>query len=182
MMSNLIRHILGYTLGLTMFGILIPMGLVNLGAWDHSVTHISLIESQAIRWIIATPFLVVGAVFAIWSNIFLFNVGKGGPAQAFNISISPKTKKLVTTGPYRYSRNPMMFGAFTLYFGVGILQNSLICLLTVLAFFTFMSYMIKFSEEKRLLDDFGDEYLEYKKKVSRFIPMKRARSNVHKGA
>jgi protein-S-isoprenylcysteine O-methyltransferase Ste14 len=111
----------------------------------------------------------------IWSNIFLFTIGKGGPADGFNISISPRSKKLVTTGPYRYSRNPMVFGAFSLYTSLGIFLNSVICLIIILIFVFFIIYYLRLSEEKRLLKDFGDEYLDYKNKVPMIFPGRRIR-------
>lgn len=172
-MKTLLRHIAGFTFGLTMFGILIPSGLINLAAWDHSLTHFTLIHSQTIRVIISIPFFLIGIVFIIWSNVFLVKIGEGGPAEAFNISISPKTKKLVTNGPYRYTRNPMMFGALTLYTSIGVFLNSALCLIAVLIFLLIAIFFLKFSEEKRLLKDFGDEFIEYRKSVSMFLPLKR---------
>ncbi len=176
-MRTFLRHIAGFTFGLTMFGIVIPNGLIELAAWDHSITHLSLIDSETLRIIISLPVFLIGISFAIWSNVFLVRIGEGGPAEAFNIAISPKTKKLVTTGPYRYSRNPMMFGAFSVYTAIGIFLNSLFCLIAILIFLFPATIFLKRSEEKRLLRDFGDEYREYRKRVSMYFPVKRKRDH-----
>lgn len=113
----------------------------------------------------------------IWSNVFLFKIGKGGPADGLGVSISPQTKKLVTIGPYRYSRNPMVFGAFSLYVSIVIFLNSIISLISLLIFLFIAINYLRLSEEKRLLKDFGDEYMDYKKKVSMIFPIKRFKSN-----
>jgi protein-S-isoprenylcysteine O-methyltransferase Ste14 len=174
-MKDIIRHILGYAIGITIFAFLIPLGLIDLSKIDHHVLKVVLIDSELLRILISLPFFLVGVVFMIWSNIFLFMVGKGGPADGFNVSISPRTKKLVITGPYRYSRNPMVFGAFSLYISLGIFLNSVICLLVILIFIFVIVYFLRLTEEKRLLKDFGDEYLNYKSRVPMIFPGKTMR-------
>jgi protein-S-isoprenylcysteine O-methyltransferase Ste14 len=174
-MRDILRHIAGYTVGISVFAFLIPCGLIELSKIDHQILKVVLIDSELFRIIISLPVFLVGVVFMIWSNIFLFMIGKGGPADGFNISISPRTKKLVTTGPYRYSRNPMVFGAFSLYLSVGIFLNSIICLITVFVFVFVVINYLRLFEEKRLLKDFGDEYSDYKNKVPMIFPVKRMR-------
>ena len=119
----------------------------------------------------ATLLAVTGIIFVIWSNIDLLIVGKGGPTDFFNKSISPRSKILVTKGPYRYTRNPMVFGINALYIAFSIFLNSLSALLFCLMFLSAIILYLKLSEEKRLLKDFGDEYLVYKKRVSMIIPL-----------
>lgn len=174
-MKEKIRYIIGYILGFTIFILLIPFGLYRLSHFDSLFSGRVLFCSDLLRYIISSLFFLVGAVFAIWSNIFLLMIGKGGPVDAFGVSISPQTTKLVTIGPYRYSRNPMVFGAFSLYLSVALFLNSITGLICVLAFLGIMIIFLKLSEEKRLLKDFGDEYTDYRKKVSMIFPIKRVR-------
>ena len=171
-MKNTIRYIVGYILGFTVFLLLIPLGLNSLSKSDYLPVNIVLIESAILRYIISLLFFLVGASFMLWSNIFLFKIGKGGPADGFGISVSPRTKKLVTTGPYRYSRNPMVFGAFSLYTSIIIFLNSIIGLSCLLIFLPIGIIYLRVSEERRLFKDFGDEYLDYKNKVPMIFPLK----------
>ena len=39
-------------------------------------------------------------------------IGKGNPADGFNAAIGERTKKLMTEGIYKHTRNPMLFGVF----------------------------------------------------------------------
>jgi protein-S-isoprenylcysteine O-methyltransferase Ste14 len=172
-MKETIRYIAGYLLGLSIFILLIPYGLYKLSLSDCFFAERVLISSSILRYIIASVFFLVGAFFAIWSNIFLFMVGKGGPFDGFGISISPQTKKLVTTGPYRYSRNPMVFGAFSLYISTVVFLNSITGLICLLICLLIAIIYLRLSEEKRLLKDFGDEYKDYRKHVSMIFPIKR---------
>lgn len=77
---------------------------------------------------------------------------------------------LVTTGVYSYVRHPI-YSAF-LFMSTGIIilsQNICLFLLPVLYWIILTVGMIK-TEEKWLLEKFGDEYAQYSKKVNRFIP------------
>ncbi len=130
-----------------------------------------------INYIIAIPLLIVGVIFAIWSNIDLLRIGKGGPTDIFNIAISPRTKKLVISGPYRYTRNPMVFGMNSIYFAIAVYLNSLISLIFVILFLLVITIYLRLAEEKRLLKDFGNEYLEYKRNVSMIIPFLSKKTN-----
>jgi protein-S-isoprenylcysteine O-methyltransferase Ste14 len=165
------RHIAGYILGFSLFAVLIPYGLVNLCNSDHILSSLWPVHI-ALRLFISIPFFLTGLVFAIWSNVFLLAVGKGGPADGFNVAISPRTKKLVVTGPYLYCRNPMVFEAFMVYFSIGFFKLSLICSITLLVFVGLVTWYLKSTEEKRLEKDFGSEYLEYKARVPMIFPWK----------
>ncbi len=95
--------------------------------------------------------------------------------QIADLEISPKTQNLVVTGPYRYTRNPMLFGACMFYYAVAIYLNSIIAFMLVTLFMIFMLIFVKLSEEPRLRKDFGSEYEEYCRTVSMFVPWPRKR-------
>jgi len=169
-MKETVRYIVGYLLGFSIFIVLIPFGLYKLSQSDYLLPGKVLFCSDILRYVLSGLLCVIGAYFGIGSNIFLFMVGKGGPVDAFGVSISPQTRKLVTVGPYRYCRNPMVFGAFSLYLSIVFYLNSIIGLVCLIVFLGLLIILVKLSEEKRLLKDFGDEYTEYKKKVPMFFP------------
>lgn len=70
------------------------------------------------------PFFVLGAIYIALSKIQMKRIGKGNPADGFNAAIGERTKKLMTEGIYKHTRNPMLFGVFTLYIGISLLTNS----------------------------------------------------------
>ena len=87
-----------------------------------------------------------------------------------NIEISPKTKYLVVSGPYRFTRNPMLFGTLLIYFAIALMINSITAVILLVLFAVVMLTVVVKKEEERLLKDFGDQYREYRKRTSMIIP------------
>jgi len=173
MSKEIFRHILGYCVGGTVVLILVPYGLYSAARYLDYLIPGPLIASPIIRIVISIVLAVIGFLFAV-SSLVIQNVkGKGGPLEIAGIEISPKTKHLVVTGPYRFTRNPMLFGAGMLYYALAVYLNSIVAIIIVTLIMIFMLIFVKMTEEPRLLKDFGSEYEEYRKRVSMFVPWPR---------
>ena len=76
--------------------------------------------------------------------------------------------KIITEGPYRFTRNPQYVGFILIYAGVILISYSFMALvagaLLVLAFLT-----LPLSEEPWLRQQYGEPYIEFCKNVPRFI-------------
>lgn len=78
---------------------------------------------------------------------------------------------LVVTGPYAYSRNPMLSGVFLMLFGTGFLFQSLSLIILYTPLFMVFAFLeFKMIEEPELEKRIGASYLEYRKKVPMFFP------------
>ena len=95
-------------------------------------------------------------MFAAWSVVIQFTEGKGTPAPFM------PTQKLITHGPYSYCRNPMTFGTFIYYLGIGIILGSLSFIALVLVVMALLLSYIKKVEEKELEERSGEKYVKYK--------------------
>jgi len=167
---TVLRHIAGFTVGGTIFAFLVPLGLYYLsGVIDRRLGLPTFAGSPA-RLIPAALIGVVGIVFVFWSNLFLVTRGEGGPAEGFGVAVSPRTRHLVVTGPYRWSRNPMVFGALSCYTALALFWGTIAGLIVLAVFLPCAMLYIRQFEETRLLKDFGKEYEEYKKRVSMIVP------------
>jgi protein-S-isoprenylcysteine O-methyltransferase Ste14 len=172
------RLILGYLIGGFVFLVLIPLGLRRASwAFDHMI-GIQLVPFTGLRCAIALSLAVVGIAFALWSNIVQNAVGKGGPLEVAGMEVSPKTQNLVITGPYRYTRNPMLFGACVYYYAVATYLNSVTAVAVTSLFMVFMLILVKLTEEPRLLREFGNDYAGYRRRVSMFIPWRQKQSGL----
>ena len=76
---------------------------------------------------------------------------------------------VVTEGPYRFTRNPMYVGFTLMYVGISALANALAPVLLLPAVFAVMRRGVIEREERYLERKFGDEYLQYKERVRRWI-------------
>lgn len=168
--AALLRYLAGYALGISLFMILIPYTIWLLSSTDNILFKTHILPFDYVRLAVSIALFSVGMLFVVWSNTFLLFKGKGGPADIADITISPRTKFLVTQGPYKYTRNPMAFGANTVYISIAIYLNSLGCLIVTAIFFLLTIIYVIPMEERRLLDDFGTDYMKYKSETPAVIP------------
>lgn len=157
------RNILGYVLGGLMFVLFVPaiMWFASLMPefWIGSVWRVA----------VSTLLAVVGISLSVWSIVYMKRKGDGNPLDAFGHEVAPRTKHLMTSGPYRLSRNPMLTGSFVYYAGVCVLLWTWQALLVFAAVIVIMLVQVH-TEEKRLRNDFGDEYEAYCRRTGRFLP------------
>ena len=158
------KNIFGYFVGVLLFLVFFP-ALMYAVAVNFVVPVDSLIVST-----VGAIFVLIGAVFMVWSNIDMVKIGRGCPTDGFNIALGERTKKLIVSGPYRYTRNPMLFGTFVFYFGLALLFNSYSALVVPIIFILYMVWHVKKFEEPRLYNDFKDEYIRYKNTTPLLFP------------
>jgi len=164
------KMISGYIVGGLLVIVLVPSIIYIITSLFDNFYRLEIFRNPIIKWIIIVVLLVIGLIFGIWSLIVQNTIGEGGPVEIGNIEISPKTKNLVVSGPYKYTRNPMLFGTLLIYLAFALFINSITSVVLVGAIFVFMLTVVVKMEEKRLLKDFGNQYEEYRKTVSMFIP------------
>jgi len=80
-----------------------------------------------------------------------------------------EAKVLVTSGFYRYTRNPMYIGMFLMLFGAAFMFGSLSALFPIPVFFLIIRNNFVLGEERFCEAAFGQQYLDYKSKVRRWI-------------
>jgi protein-S-isoprenylcysteine O-methyltransferase Ste14 len=79
-------------------------------------------------------------------------------------------KTLVRDGIFAHCRNPLYLGNILIVIGLGIVANSVPFYIIGIPFFIFMYMAIIRAEEHFLANMFGEEYVEYSRKVNRLIP------------
>jgi protein-S-isoprenylcysteine O-methyltransferase Ste14 len=85
------------------------------------------------------------------------------------LSPADPTKKLVVTGLYKFSRNPMYIGVMMILTGEAIFFESVSLWIYLLVVNIGFNIFILLHEEPRLQKDFGEEYKKYCQKVRRWI-------------
>ena len=87
--------------------------------------------------------------------------------DAFGHEVAPRTQHLMTDGPYRLNRNPMLTGTLIYLIGFALWLCTWQAVAVWLLFFAIMFIQV-LSEERRLHQDFGKEYDAYCRHTRRF--------------
>ncbi len=118
--------------------------------------------SSAIALFGGLLFLLSGIVLAA-SAARLFSKAKTG------IVPFSESTKLVVSGAYRFTRNPMYLGMFFCLIGVTLLVNNVLGLLVLLLFFFIIRQKFVLKEEVQMQETFGDDYAQFKARIRRWI-------------
>lgn len=145
----------------------ITMKIVTIAVPIVEVISIILNTSFFPAWVkwIGLILAVLGCVVFICSVITMKDSWRAG------VSETDKTE-LVTNGIYQISRNPAFLAFDLVYFGIVLMFFNWV-LLVISAFTALMFHLqIVNVEEDFLITAFGDEYLNYRKAVNRYIGRK----------
>jgi protein-S-isoprenylcysteine O-methyltransferase Ste14 len=112
-----------------------------------------------IHLVIFVPFFAVGAWFGI----------KGVTETTLKVAETHRPLKIVTTGVYSVIRHPQYFGGLLAHIGFSFLCSGLYCLLST-PLIMVVVYLISRKEEVELTNEFGQEYVNYKKKTPMLLP------------
>jgi protein-S-isoprenylcysteine O-methyltransferase Ste14 len=111
--------------------------------------------------------IAAGLALMIWTNVLFDRVGEGTLGLG---NVMGEPVHLVVRGPYRHVRNPMITGVLCILLGEAAITASGSLLLWFAIFLTFMATAIRFWEEPHLVKRYGNEYVDYRRNVPRWIP------------
>lgn len=157
------RDIAGYVLGGVLFVGLLPLIMWLVSGMPNMAVHIGAWRA------VGTGVLILGGLsLSIWTIVYMKTRGKGNPMDAFGKEIGTRTQHLMTDGPYRLNRNPMLTGTLCYLAGWIVWLWTWQAALVWGIFFVIMFVQV-LTEEKRLREDFGEEYEAYCKRTRRFL-------------
>lgn len=116
----------------------------------------------AVRLILGSAFFLGAVALAIPALLVM---------HRFNTPAEPwkPTTRIVTTGPFRYTRNPIYIAMLLALAGIAAMTASGWLLLFVPILFLLLNYGVVRPEELYLSQKFGDDYLSYMQGVRRWI-------------
>jgi len=153
---NLLKSIL-HNIGVLIVGFV----FASVGRGVDLLLHIPRFGSPLIS-VIAVTLLIIGFFIRVWATLYFYEQGMAV------IRLEPQ-KKLLTGGPYSFSRNPLYLGGNVFIFlgAVLLLGSPSGVALTAIAIAA-TDLMIR-REEKQLVRKFGPEWTRYKSQVRRWI-------------
>ena len=150
--------------------IMVFLGLTVIAPWvarllDHLVyPDLTLFNGSPLIRLMGGLIALIGFGLVLWTIVIFKTIGKGTPYPYLPPS------ELVVSGPYRYSRNPMVAGGFLVLVGEAGIYHSLSLAVIAVLFAVMLYGYIVFFEEPVLKVRFGVRYETYFKTVPRFLP------------
>jgi protein-S-isoprenylcysteine O-methyltransferase Ste14 len=120
----------------------------------------SFIYSVFLPLKLGTAWFYAGLVVYLLGMFFLITA-------EINFVTTPADKP-VTKGVYQISRNPMWFGFFLIFIGIGLACTSWVYLLLAMVFIILQHGLLP-CEERWCLEKYGDAYREYMDRTPRWI-------------
>ena len=111
------------------------------------------------HFVLALVFIIPGA----WLGV------KGVSEIGLKVSETHKPERVITAGLYSRMRHPQYTGAIMAHIGITFLLSSFYSLL-VTPLVIFINFVLCWKEEKELVREFGEDYIQYQKSVPMFIP------------
>ena len=114
--------------------------------------------------LVALALMVLGVGLRVWAAITL------GSYYTTTLTMT-EGQKVVTAGPYGWVRHPGYLGEILIWTGFGVLSSNVVAMaLLPVMFVAVLLYRIS-SEEKMLVKELGEDYVQYQHRTRRLIPL-----------
>ncbi len=140
---------------------LIYLGVLVIGLTVNFFLPVSFLPRNA-TLVVGIPLIGIGFLLGAFAVITMFRVGTSP-------DIDQPTKRLVTEGPFQYTRNPIYISFTLIYLGITAAMNALAALVVLPVALGVIHWGVIAREEKYLERKFGGEYLRYKGRVRRWV-------------
>ena len=147
-------------------GVLAPPPIIYGVALIAGFALEAALDSPNIPGAVAWP---VGVVLAVAGGLLARSFFRAFGRAGTPVNVHSPTTALVTTGPYRISRNPAYLGLALAYAGIAVLARAPWLFATLVPALVVVDRMVIAREERYLERRFGDDYLRYKSRVRRWL-------------
>ena len=141
----------------------VPLAVVTIILFILTIKE--KIPSTDFRQVINSILFAVGCIIIILGIALCIGTDKDGKLKS-NI----KENQLKINGSFRFVRNPRYSTFLLVEFGLVLVCHNLYLLVIPVIFWIEMTIVLKITEEKWLTELYGQDYIEYCKKVNRCIP------------
>ncbi len=137
--------------------------LGEVGDWD-GFRFEAAYYWHSLRQLVGIAIFAAGLLAYLACSAWLMFYGRGP-----HVEFDPP-KQLVTGGPFRWVRNPVVITLITTVLGIAVYLNSWGILLLVAVGMVAAHYQVTRIEEPRLRERHGQPYVDYCARVHRWIP------------
>ncbi len=122
-----------------------------------------------IKKIINPPYSYLGIILVLFGIIINLWTDKFFTKFKTDVKYHLKPSKMIVSGPFKISRNPMYLGMLCILLGVATFLGSLVTIIPTVIFILIIEIVFIPVEEKNMKKVFGKNYLKYKKRVRKWI-------------
>jgi protein-S-isoprenylcysteine O-methyltransferase Ste14 len=122
-----------------------------------------------IKVLISWPFNLLGVLIIILGLMVNNAASSHLRRNRTPIGFSETPERLVTDGPFRISRNPIYLGGVMVLLGLAVLLGSLASFLFPMLLFLLLHLLFIPAEENQLEEEFGPDYIEYRRSLRRWL-------------
>jgi protein-S-isoprenylcysteine O-methyltransferase Ste14 len=155
----------GETAGVLVRPPLLVLGALAAGLVLDRLWPLGLIGAampRPTRIVLGIGLFVAGGALAAWSFAHFRRAGT-------NIQTSQPTLALVTSGPYRHSRNPIYTAMGIAFLGIALVADSIWLFALLIVVMLVLRYGVIAREEAYLARKFGEDYRRYRDSVRRWL-------------
>jgi protein-S-isoprenylcysteine O-methyltransferase Ste14 len=113
--------------------------------------------------------LFIGIPISILSGLIALNAFKIMKENDTDINYNKPTTKIIIKGSFLFTRNPLFLSLLLAFGSIAVFANSVWLLALLVSLFIIFNFGVVVREEHYLEECFGEEYIQYKKKVRRWI-------------
>ena len=137
---------------------------------------LAVAAALVLSWLLPLPFipdfvprLALGLLLFILALVTVMWSGRTFRKANTQILTSQPASKIVDHGPYRYSRNPIYVASLLGLIGLAVFFDSLWFIVALVVMYAVIRFGVIAQEEIYLESKFGALYLDYKKRVRRWL-------------
>jgi len=139
------------------------------------LTALHILTAFVLNWLLPIPSLftkalpLIGGLFVLLGVALAFGAVRELARARTTIDPHGSVSAIVTSGPYRFSRNPIYVGFVCTLIGFPLAWGTVWGIFLVSVFMWLMVRLVIQHEEAYLEKKFGDQYTGYKSRVRRWL-------------
>lgn len=147
----------------------------NVKAHPPILMLLHIIAAFLLNWLVPLPVAfpqilrTLGVILVLTGLTFAFTAVRQFTAARTTLDPHGSVAAVVTTGPYRFSRNPIYFGFVCTLVGLPLAMGTYWGIIFSPVFVLLMNQLVIQHEEAYLEEKFKDQYTGYKSRVRRWL-------------
>jgi len=108
-------------------------------------------------------FILLAGIFLMYWTSIIFKKAENA------YELKGKSNKLISSGPFSFSRNPMYLGIVLFLVGLAVILGSLTAFIYPIFLFILLNIFVIPFEERKLEKIYSEDYIIYKNRVRRWL-------------